>query len=140
MRVDGKREIVCKKAFASLHGVSLSRVRRIAKASSSSIVSPKDMRGKHTNRPHKISAEVKKQVRDHIKSFPAMKSHYSRNKNKRRRFLSPTLSVAEMHRLYLQKYEAGIQNPTTTIPKCLIQNSIFHLVTQSLILVAHVRN
>ena len=34
-----------------------------------------------------------------------MKSHYSRNKNKRRRFLSPLLSVAEMHRLYTEKYK-----------------------------------
>ena len=41
-----------------------------------------------------------------------MKSHYSRNKNKRCQYLSPILSIAEMHRLYFQKYEAGIQNLT----------------------------
>ena len=86
-------------------------MRRIAQASSTSIVAPKDKRGKHTNRPRKITSVIKQQVKEHIKSFPAMKSHYSRNKNKRRRFLSPLLSVAEMHRLYTEKYERENEKP-----------------------------
>jgi hypothetical protein len=40
-----------------------------------------------------------------------MKSHYSRNKNKRRRFLSPLLCVAEMHILYTEKYERENEKP-----------------------------
>ena len=55
VRVDGKTEVLCRKAFASLHGVTLARVRRIAQASSSSICAPRDQRGKHKNRPWKIT-------------------------------------------------------------------------------------
>ena len=69
------------------------------------------MRGRHSNRPRKITYMVKKQVKDHIQSFPTMRSHYSRNKNKRRRYLSPLLSIAEMHRLYVKKYEGGGEKP-----------------------------
>ena len=102
---------VCQQAFASLHGVSLSRVRRIAKATTTSATAPQDMRGKHTSRPNKITPAMKKKVKDHIKSFPVMKSHYSRNKNKRRRYLSPLLSIVEMHRLYVQEHEGQVANP-----------------------------
>ena len=41
-----------------------------------------------------------------------MKSHYSRAKhNKRRKYLSPLLNVAEMHDLYLKKYEPDAAKP-----------------------------
>jgi hypothetical protein len=107
VRVDGKRLVVCQRAFASLHGISISAVQRISRAASTSVVAPKDMRGKHANRPSKISPAIHKQVKEHIKSFPIMKSHYSRQKNKRRRYLSPLLSIMEMHRLYVDKYEGN---------------------------------
>ena len=42
-----KTETVCQRAFASLHGISISRVRRIAKASATAICAPKDKRGQH---------------------------------------------------------------------------------------------
>lgn len=41
-----------------------------------------------------------------------MKSHYSRAKqNKRHKYLSPLLNVAEMHNLYLEKYEPDAAKP-----------------------------
>ena len=40
-----------------------------------------------------------------------MKSHYSRGKSKGRKYLSPLLSVAEMHRLYVEKYEREAETP-----------------------------
>ena len=47
VRVGGRVESVCQKAFASLYGVSISRVRRIAQATSTSFCAPVDKRGKH---------------------------------------------------------------------------------------------
>ena len=41
----------------------------------------KDGREKHSTRPHRLTEEVKEEVRQHISSFPAQKSHYSRAKN-----------------------------------------------------------
>ena len=107
------REVpVCMVAFASLHGVTRARVRRLASASLSSVHAPVDKRGKHANRPRSIPDSIKVQIDEHIRSFPAMKSHYSRGKNSRRRkYLSPHLNVSQMHELYVQKYEAGVERP-----------------------------
>ena len=59
----------------------------------------------------KITPAIKKQVKDHIKGFPSMKSHYSRSKSKRRHYLSPLLSITEMHRLYVEKHEDSSEMP-----------------------------
>ena len=40
-----------------------------------------------------------------------MKSHYSRNKNKHCKYLSPLLSIAEMHRLYVKEHEGQVATP-----------------------------
>ena len=103
--------VVCLAAFAGLHGITQARVRRLAVSSLESVCPPLDRRGKHPKHP-KIPDSIRKQIDEHIRSFPVMKSHYSRSHhNKRRKYLSPLLSVAEMHNLYLQKYEAGIEKP-----------------------------
>ena len=87
------------------------RVRRLASAASESTSAPTDQRGKHDTRPHKISDAVRKQINDHIRSFPVMKSHYSRNKHSgRRRNLSPNLSVKQMHEFYTEKHEENHEN------------------------------
>lgn len=59
--------------------------------------------GKHTNRPHKISEEVIGFIVDHITMFPSEQSHYSRNKNENKKYLSPLLNVTKMYELYLGK-------------------------------------
>ena len=65
----GRTETVCQMAFASLHGVSTGRVRRVARASATAICAPKDMRGKHTHRPLVKSAAIQQQIVEHIKSL-----------------------------------------------------------------------
>ena len=59
------------------------------------------------NRRHRILEIIMEQIKSHIKSFPANESHYLR-KDTVRKYLSPDLSVATMHDMYLQKYEADI--------------------------------
>lgn len=44
-----------------------------------------------------------KAVIDHIHSFPAESSHYSRNHNPDKKYLAPTLSIALMHKLYIEQ-------------------------------------
>ena len=112
MRYKRKEEQVCLSAFVSLYGVTHARVRRLAVASLDMTSAPKDKRGKHANRPKKITSAVRQQIDEHIRSFPAMKSHYSRNKASRRhKYLSPLLSITKMHELYLEKYEPGATRP-----------------------------
>ena len=74
-------------------------------------VPPLDQRGKHS-KYGKIPESIRKQIDDHIRSFPVMKSHYSRARHsKRRKYLSPLLSVSEM---YLDQYEPQVEKPKVT--------------------------
>nr|CAI5830759.1 unnamed protein product [Callosobruchus analis] len=54
-----------------------------------------DSRGRHSNRPHKIDQEVKDFVKTHINRFPVDESHYSRNRNPHKKYLSPLLNLKE---------------------------------------------
>lgn len=82
---------VCKQAFCSLHGISRKRVERIVIRIQEHVPAPKDMRGKHLNRPNRIPEDILHQVDTFIQSFPKRRSHYSRNKNENKFYLSPEL-------------------------------------------------
>ena len=69
-----------------------------------------DRRGKHSNRPHKVPELIHKKVREHIMSFPARQSHYSRHKNSWRMYLSADLSIERMYELFLSKEWSRILN------------------------------
>ena len=96
---------VCQKAFAAQHGITIGPVRWIAKSTATEISEPKDRRGKHSSYPLVTSHMVKKQIEDHIK---VMKSHY---KTSRRKYLSSQLSIAEIHRVFVDKYEHDVEKP-----------------------------
>ena len=97
--------IVCKTSFAGLHGISKSRVERLAKYMSNNVTSPPDLQGKHGNRPHAIPEDTIINVENHIRSFPRRKSHYSRKDNLKHYYLSSDLNIKKMHSLYVQKHE-----------------------------------
>ena len=69
----GKLKDVCSKAFSAVFGINDSRVERVR---SEAGVVPADRRGRHPC-SRKISDEIKKQVENHILSFPRRSSHYS---------------------------------------------------------------
>lgn len=96
---------VCKRAFISVYGITMARVDRLVYCNKSNNPSPKDLRGKHSNRSNKIPDNILKQLDDHIKSFPNHQSHYSRESNGNVTYLSPDLNKKIMHNLYLEKYE-----------------------------------
>ena len=58
VRVGECMEAVCQKAFASLYEITISRVRRIAKATSTSICAPVDRRGTHPRVSKRTMGEV----------------------------------------------------------------------------------
>lgn len=61
------------------------------------------MRGKMDGSCRRISALLTNTVIDHIKSFPAFESHYTRSQNPERIFLNPELNIRKMYSLYLEK-------------------------------------
>lgn len=93
---------VCFKAFQSLHGISKKKVeviQRYVKAG----VHPVDGRGKHTNRPHALSKEVKDAVIEHIGSFKGEKAHYCL-KDSKKTYLPSELNFSKMHKMFKDKY------------------------------------
>lgn len=108
---------VCRNAFCSLYGVSKKRVELIINHLKANIPAPKDMRGKHNNRPNMIREDVIHQIDTHIQSFPKRSSHYSRTKNENKFYLSPVLNMQKMHKLYLQKYEPDVYTAITNNEK-----------------------
>ena len=100
--------MVCRQAFINIHGITSGRVQQLAYYAKTSPTPLIDMRGKQPN-PSAKTKEVRQQIHQHIKSFPTIESHYGREAStKGRKFLSPNLSVAQMHDLYLKKFEPEV--------------------------------
>ena len=90
---------VCQAAFVALHGIEVTCLKRKVLQFNQDI---KDGLGKHENHS-KISDEIRDRMRQHIQMFPARESHYSRTQNVLRKFLNASLTVAAMHKLFLEE-------------------------------------
>ena len=89
-----------------IHGFGKRRLEVLRKKMPVGLTVPEpDCRGKHTNRPTKISEELREKIREHIMSFPTRQSHYSRHDNTGRLYLSPDLSIAKMYQMFLAKHD-----------------------------------
>lgn len=98
---DGIQTDVCLKAYASFFGVSVSMVKIAAAFYRKSGVAKTPGYRKLTQ---ERIAEIETRIRNHVGSFPAKPSHYSRRKSKRV-YLDSHLNKRLMHRLYLQIHE-----------------------------------
>nr|CAH7758580.1 unnamed protein product [Callosobruchus chinensis] len=99
-----KVELVCKEALCSLYQFSKKKVEVIQNKLKSGQCAPSpDERGCHSNRPHKLDETVVNCITNHILKFPSEASHYSRNHNPHRKYLSPVLNISIMYKLYLQE-------------------------------------
>ena len=100
--VNGDKTLICKEAFCALHSITQSKVRFICDKVRLGKVSPSSCkRSRHNNRPSRLQPEAIQQICEHITSFPADKSHYSRHSNANRKYLSATLTVPQMYTLYV---------------------------------------
>ncbi|KAK3931453.1 putative dipeptidyl-aminopeptidase B [Frankliniella fusca] len=96
---------VCQSMFLGTFDISMTVVKTALQKNSP------DKRGKQViNRPNRISAELKEGVKNHIKSFPKIASHYCREETKRE-YLHENLSIAKMYRMYVT--ERGKNTPHT---------------------------
>lgn len=97
--VNGLSVIVCKTAFKNLYGISASKVDHIvSQLRAGQATARVSRRGKHENRPNRLSVEAVDLVKEHIKLYPAEPRHYSRFQNPNRLYLSPLLTICEMYR------------------------------------------
>jgi len=93
---------VCKEFYLTTLDISSKRVEYFYKKLESSD-GIEDMRGK-TPKPQKIPELDRSYIREHIRSFPKVPSHYCRSTTTAE-YLEPNLSVNEMYRLYKEKCE-----------------------------------
>lgn len=94
---------VCFRAFISIFGVTPRRVQFIQSSLLARGFSPKDKRGKHANRPHKVSNETRALVTDFIKSLRGRKSHYSLNDSDKL-YLPEELNVSKLSKMYNERH------------------------------------
>ena len=94
------------KGLCSIHGFgpkTLQVLRRKASGKAGVSLEP-DKRGKH-NKHHTVGEDIKDMIRQHIKSFSARHSHYSRQDNAGRIYLAPELSIARLYRMFLEIHD-----------------------------------
>ena len=91
--------LVCKKFFINTFNISTGRIDRILKAKDIS----KYMRGRMDGSCKRTSELAIKFVGEHIKSFPAFESHYTRSQNPEGKYLNPELNINKRFNLYLEK-------------------------------------
>jgi len=113
---------LCKKAFMKLHNISQSKVDHIVSQGKLGLPTARSsFRGKHTNRPNKLSDERRQLVHEHIMMFPAESSHFSRHDNPNRLYLPATLSINAMY----VDYEASIELKQMLPVSCCMYRQIF---------------
>lgn len=96
--LDGNKVRVCKVFFLNTLRISEQMVyTAIEKYNSDS--DKTDCRGKHNNRPRKMSVPTEESIITHIQLFPAKEAHYVR-KSSKRKYLCETLNISKMYRLY----------------------------------------
>lgn len=99
--VNKDRKQVCKDFFLKTLNIGKKTIECTLKRKSHGGFDGIDMRGRH--RPaNKTNNKVKENIRNHIESFPAVDSHYTR-KSTSRKFLSQDLSIIKMYELYQKK-------------------------------------
>lgn len=101
---DKQKIYVCKEAFFSIYQVGKKKIENIQKQLKTGQPAPSPCKqGQHKVRPHKIADDVIANVLQHISGYPAESSHYSRNKNDLKKYLSPLLNVTKMHQMYIDE-------------------------------------
>lgn len=101
---DGVKEVVvCRKAFMAMHGISKSKIQYLVHSLRTIGKAPTDNRGKHGNRPWKLSDETVNAIKQHIGSFPGRNSHYGL-KDTTKVYLSEELNISKMFSLFKEAY------------------------------------
>ena len=103
IKKNGVKKKVCKKAFCSMHGISMKQVRRLCVFLKRN-EQPIDHRGNSEgSRSNALPGDTLTKVREHIESLSVIYVHYY-NKDASSYYLDEKLNVKIMHTLYEQKY------------------------------------
>ena len=107
---------VCAPTFQSVLAVKRKRIINIAKYVWEHNNSRPERRG--GKRERQGYSELREQIRDHIRSFRCVSSHYGRNKTPHRRYLPSTLNIRRMWKMFLDQYTGTL----------LVQYDFYHAI------------
>ncbi|KAE8741825.1 hypothetical protein FOCC_FOCC012634 [Frankliniella occidentalis] len=116
---DGNLIPVCQTMFLNTLDISSTVVHTAVNKNSP------DKRGTHPKTKKRLSPELIQNVKNHIKEFPTVESHYCRE-DSRRKYLDENLSISKMHRLYLLE-RGELPNTATRRQYRDIFNTCFNL-------------
>ena len=103
-RVNDENIQVCSKFYFDTLDITFTKTESALQKGSkyTSGLTGTDQRGKHANRPNKVSASSTNTIKEHINSFPRIESHYCR-KSTKKEYLSEDLSIAKMYQEYVKE-------------------------------------
>lgn len=108
---NGLSVMVCKKYFLNIFNVSEGRVSRALRKTEDGMSPGDDLRGLKGCPSRKIPDDDKNYVMQHIQSFPAYQSHYTRKHNPNRKYLCESLNLRKMYALYVEKCSEDQRRP-----------------------------
>ena len=117
---------VCKQFFLGTFSVSDGRVCRVLKKVEEDKSPGKDLRGKQQNARKILDSQIE-EVKEHITSFRAFESCYTRKDNPQRKYFSPTLDARKMYSLYKIYCEQKQSSPVKEHTYRYIFNTSFNL-------------
>ncbi|GFO11281.1 hypothetical protein PoB_003778600 [Plakobranchus ocellatus] len=120
-----KREQVCRTFFLNTLDIRPNATYRTKRKEQSTGGLKTSLQGKHGCQK-KIDDSLIQQVKDHIKSFPIVDSHYCRA-DSAKKYLDPSLSVARMYRLYCVARDENGQDKVSEDKYRQVFNQSFNL-------------
>lgn len=97
--VNGNEVVVCKKFFMATLNVSSKIIFTATKKKSKEGFKAADKRGKHGHYGRAVDPQIKENIRNHIKSFPLIDSHFCRARTSKK-YIDGSLNLSTMYRLY----------------------------------------
>ncbi|CAG7676667.1 unnamed protein product [Allacma fusca] len=113
---------VCQMTFRTTLDISDSQISRMQdRMVHNNEIFPRNMRGRHTTRPHKIVDSAIDAIHEHLKSYNTIDNHYSRNKYETgTTFLLPHYTIYQIHKDFMIR-----QGDTHHISECSFRK-LFH--------------
>ena len=90
---------MCRMFFCKTLDISDGRLTRAVNKKKETVPSVKDKRGQHS-RATELREQQSLSIREHINSFPRYYSHYGLHHSPHQMYLDPTMTIAQMYKLY----------------------------------------
>lgn len=97
---------VCQQCFLKIFGETVSFVKTVQRKKLNGAGVINDQRGQKIP-PNKLSEQIIESIIQHINSFPAYESHYTR-RDTSKKYLCADLNISKMHQLYLENYRNNV--------------------------------